>query len=185
MLRFAPLVAAVTLAACSSILPPAEPEPEAIGDFRLGFNLVVADGAQQAAGSGEVEEDRLASAVRAALEQRLGGYDGDGLYHLGVRIEGYTLGEDGTSDALLLLAVNVWEDATQEKLNETPLRVSALNPGNSNLEAVAAVAAGEVDALLRTNAGTWFAPKEGRERVPFTRDPLTGQVLEPPAADQS
>ena len=72
-----------------------DPNPDPIGDFRLGFNVVVANDIQKGPASRDATEEELTDALRAAMEERLGRYDGDGLYHIGLRIEAYTLGQTG------------------------------------------------------------------------------------------
>jgi hypothetical protein len=177
--------------------------PEPIGDFRLGFNVVVANDITQAPGSREATEEELTTAVRAAMETRLSPYDGDGLYHIGLRIEAYSLGRAGvpivySPRSVLLIAMNVWDDATQEKLTEDPIRVTAFDTAagplvgsglvssrEEQIEALAFNAAREVEKILMENRDTWFAPKEGRTRTSFDRDPATGMAREAETGDVS
>ena len=190
------------LAACSQ----SEREPLArdvppIGDFRLGYNVVVANDITRAPGSREATEEELVKAVMAAMEGRIGRYDGDGLYHIGLRIEAYSLGKAGipilfSPRSVLLIAMNIWDDATQERINPEPVRITAFEDGagllvgsglfltkEEQIESLAFSAALEVERYLEANAEDWFGPKEGRERIPFTRDPATGRALEVPDAD--
>lgn len=208
------VAAVVLLAACGGPREPLPKEVPPIGDFRLGFNIVVANDITRAPGSREATEEELTDAVRASMEERLGRYDGDGLYHIGLRIEAYSLGRAGipivySPRSVLLIAMNIWDDATQEKINPEPVRITAFE-GNAGplvgsglvrgkaqqLEALAWDAAQEVEEYLRAHEAAWFAPKEDREKVPFARDPATGRGLEvageaaegadgapPPAAD--
>lgn len=182
------------LAACGA--PPEVPqEVEPMGDFRLGYNIVLANDVQQAPVSRPATEEELTDAVRAAMEERLGRYDGDGLYHVGLRIEGYSLGRAGipilfSPRSALIIAMNVWDDATQTRLTEEPVRITAfegpmgplagsglIKTKEAQLEALAYDAAKEVEDYLRTREDEWFAPKEGRERIEFVRDPDTGRAL--------
>jgi hypothetical protein len=202
-LRHLVAVAALGLAAACGA-PDLEPVPtdvEPIGDFRMGFNIVVANDVTRAPSSREATEDELTTAVRATMEERLGRYDGDGLYHIGLRIEGYSLGRVGvpilySPRSILLIAMNVWDDATQEKLTEEAIRVTAFESRagplvgsgltrtrEEQLAALSYNAAVQVEKILMEKADTWFVPKEDRERVAFTRDPETGRQLVVPEDD--
>lgn len=196
MHRIALLFAGLLLAACAGNRDPLPREVDPIGDFRLGYNIVVANDVTRAPGSREATEDELIGAVRAEMEERLGRYDGDGLYHVGLRVEAYSLGKAGipiiySPRSVLLIAMNIWDDATQEKLNAEPVRITAfegeagplmgsglIRTREDQLAALAFDAAKEVEDYLKANGNAWFVPKEGRERVPFARDPETGQALE-------
>lgn len=192
----------VALAACGA--PKDLPDtPEPIGDFRLGFNVVVAPDAAQAPASRPATEEDLVSTVRAAMEQRLGRYDGDGLYHIGLKVEAYSLGRTGipivfSPRSAMILAMNIWDDATQEKLNDEPIRITAfegeagpligsglVKTGDEQLAALAFDTAKEVEKILIENRDLWFADKPGRERVPFRRDPETGLAAEGPGPARS
>ena len=191
------ILSLVVLAACTA--GEREPLPRdvpPIGDFRLGFNIVVANDITKAPGSREATEEELSGAVRAAMEERLSRYDGDGLYHIGLRIEAYSLGRAGipllySPRSVLLIAMNIWDDATQEKLNSEPVRITAGPlPGSGlyssrdyQIETLAHDAAKEVEDYLKANEAGWFGLKEDRERVPFVRDPETGRALETPDED--
>lgn len=194
--------ALILMAACGAPdLDPVPRDAEPIGDFRMGFNIVVANDVTRAPSSREATEDELTSAVRATMEERLGRYDGDGLYHIGLRIEGYSLGRVGvpilySPRSILLIAMNVWDDATQEKLTEEAIRVTAFESRagplvgsgltrtrEEQLAALSYNAAVQVEKILLEKADTWFAPKEDRERTAFTRDPETGRQLVVPEED--
>ncbi len=123
------VTALLLLAACGAP-PPVPAEVEPIGDFRLGYNIVLSNGAQQAPASRPATEEELNTAVRAKVEERLGRYNGDGLYHIGLKVQGYSLGRAGipilfSPRSALILDMNVWEDATQTKLTPEPIRITA------------------------------------------------------------
>jgi hypothetical protein len=166
-----------------------------IGDFRLGHNVVVAKDTTEGPFSRDATEAELEAALTSEIEQRLRRYDGDGLYHIGVRIEAFVLGQPGipillSPQSVLLLAVNIWDNETRERLNDEPIRVTAFEAINTRvpilssglvnseeqLENLSISAAQEIEKLLRANQDTWFAPKEGRTRVEFVPGtPLTAQ----------
>ena len=190
-----------SLAACGGTPDPLPPVAEPIGDFRMGFNIVVANDITKGPASRDATEEELTTALRAAMEERIGRYDGDGLYHIGLRIEAYSLGRAGvpllfSPKSVFLVAMNIWDDATQEKINPEPIRINAFDtPGGplvgsglvktreEQIAALAFDAARGVEEILIENRDTWFAPKEGRERIEFTRDPLTGRQLILPDED--
>ena len=194
----AALAAALALSACASradLSGPVDP----IGDFRLGHNVVLATDTTEGPFSRDATEQELEAALRSEIEQRLRRYDGDGLYHIGVRIEAFVLGQPGipivlSPQSVLLLAVNIWDNETRERLNEEPIRITAfealntrvpflpsglVNSKEKQLENLSISAAQEIEQMLRANADTWFAPKPDRERVEFTPGtPLTPEQQE-------
>ncbi len=190
--------ALLTLAACANradLSAPVEP----IGDFRLGHNVVVAKDTTEGPFSRDAEEAELEAALSAEIEQRLRRYDGDGLYHIGVRIEAFVLGQPGipillSPQSVLLLAVNIWDNDTRERLNPEPIRITAfealntrvpflssglVNSKEKQLENLSISAALQIEQLLRENEATWFAPKPDRVRTEFTPGtPLTAAQQE-------
>ncbi len=172
------------LAACGN--PELEPRPEPIGDFRPGHLVVVAAAPQQGPFSRLASDEELAAAVRTELERSLRRFDGDGLHHVGVKIEGYVLAQPGIPvvyqpKSVLILAVTVIDNATQQRLNPEAERLYAfeglrntvpvLGSGltrskDEQLENLAVSAAKEVEAYLRRNP-QWFLPEPGQVRVPF------------------
>lgn len=195
------LLSAVALAACAN-RPDLTQAVDPIGDFRLGHNVVVARDNTMGPMSREATDAELEEALTAALEERLRRYDGDGLYHVGVRIEAYVLAQPGiplvlAPRSVFLLALNIWDNETREQLNDEPIRITAFEGVNTGvplmpsglvkskeqqLENLAVSAAQQIEELLRENEATWFAPKPGRERVEFipaTADaPGAGPALE-------
>ena len=190
-------VSLLGLAACAS--PPDLSQPvEPIGDFRMGHNIVVARDTTMGPLSREATEAELEAEIRAAIEERLRRYDGDGLYHVGVRVEAYILAQPGipivlSPRSVLLLALNIWDNETQERINEEPIRITAFEGANTGVPLVPSglmkskeeqlrnlsiSAALEIEQLLQENAETWFAPKPGRERVEFA----PGETAPPEAA---
>ncbi len=189
--------AALLLSACASAPDLSEPVAP-IGDFRLGHNIVLATAAQEGPLSRDATEEELATAVESALAARLRRYDGDGLYHVGVRVEAFVLGQPGipivlSPQSVLLLAVNIWDNETRERLNEEPIRVTAfealntrvpfipsgyLNSSEQQLQNLAISAAKEIEDLLRENEAVWFGPKPDRVRVDFTPEAAPAPELE-------
>jgi hypothetical protein len=193
-------LALATLAACANradLDAPVDP----IGDFRLGHNIVVARETTKGPLSREASAEEIETALRAEIEQRLRRFDGDGLYHLGVRVEAYVLAQPGipivlSPKSILLLAVNIWDNETRERLNDEPIRVTAFEGANTGvpflpsgltksreeqLENLSIAAAQAIEKLLRENEAEWFAPKPGRERLEYV--PAAPDTNAEPGAD--
>lgn len=116
------MIAVATLAACQTN-DLAEP-PVSLGDFALGLNVVVADDVQMVALSRKTTPDAWETAMQKAIEDRFGEarYSGTRLYNIGIAVEAYALAPPGvpivlTPKSILVVTANVWEDATQTKLN--------------------------------------------------------------------
>lgn len=174
------------LAACG--IGPGADAPKALGDFRLGYNIVQANDVEQGPFSRTVAPGELTGALREAVEARLGRYDGDGLYHLGIAIGGYVLAQPGlpvvyTPKSVLIFEVNLYDNATRTRLNAEPERIMAFE-GIRNLTPVvgsglvrsreeqlanlAAEGARLVEDWLARHP-EWFEPDPEAARVPFDR----------------
>ncbi|MEO0693266.1 MAG: hypothetical protein AAFY90_10380 [Pseudomonadota bacterium] len=164
-------VALLALAACATGPEPEPVRDAGLGNFRLGFNVVVVRDALQGPGSQPIDEAALQTAIAEAVVDRLGAYDGDGLYHLGIRVDAYVLAEPGTqSESVLLMAANVWDEASKRNLTAEPLEIAGIAPaGTTNITELAERAALALEDALRANASVWFAPKPDQPRVAFDR----------------
>ncbi len=201
---FAAMACAI-LAACASDKDLQEPVVP-IGDFRMGFNITTANDALAGPFSRVASEAQLEEALHEAVERRLARYDGRGLYHVGARIEGYILAVPGVPlvanpRSVMIIALQVWDDATQEKLTEEPVQIVAfeglgtgvplvpsglVNSREDQLDNLVRSAAREIEDFLRENEAAWFAEKPGRARVPFdrtARDRNGGLLAEVAAGD--
>lgn len=119
---------AVALAACTdaSDLGGA---PADLGDFRLGHNVVVAPKLFKGPFSREASEAEWIAVVETAIDERFGRYEGTRLYHLGISVDGYVLAQAGipvvaAPKSLLILNVNLWDDAAGKKLTRAPKRIT-------------------------------------------------------------
>jgi len=185
--RLIMITAPVVLTACAG--PSFDPEAarDPIGDFRMGHNIVVADAPQQGPFSRDVTDEEWETALAQAIETRLRGYSGTGLYHIGVKVEAYVAARSGvpvvySPRSILLLAVNVYDNRTGQRLNADPHRLTVyesttggsavLGSGltrarEDQIAGLSANAAESLEDWLRENAA-WFdrAPVDG-EPVPF------------------
>lgn len=112
----------IALAACSAPANVDAPQ-KPMGNFRLGHNIVVISEPEIMPFSREVEDEVWQEAMTGAMAERFGDFEGDKIYHIGVKIEAYALAIPGvpvlfTPKSVLVLAVNVWDDAAGEKLTE-------------------------------------------------------------------
>lgn len=124
------LVMVVGLSACASSRDLDE-APVPLGDFRLEHNIVIAENAQRGPLSREASEEQLSAAVKDAMAERFGRYNGTSRYHFGISVEGYVLAQPGVPLVLapksaLILNVTVWDDAAGGKLNDEPEQITVL-----------------------------------------------------------
>ncbi len=96
--------------------------PAPLGDFVLGLNIAVADNVQVPAISRQVTTDQWEAAMKQAMNDRFGRYEGSRIYNFGISIDGYVLAPPGvpfvaSPRSALIITVHVYEDATQTQLN--------------------------------------------------------------------
>jgi len=128
--RFAVLGFALLLGACASTDPLEEELPD-MGDFRLAFNIVVAENMQQVPPSRNATEEEWIEVLTAEIDRRFGAYDGDRLYHIAINIDAYSLAVPGipivlSPRSILVISANVWDDELQAKLHEEPRQMYIL-----------------------------------------------------------
>lgn len=112
--------------------------PVALGDFKLGHNVVVASKAQMGPLSRRASEDEIKAAMTGALADRFGRYAGDGLYHFGVSVEGYVLAAPGvplvvSPKSVMIINLTVWSDELNKKLNEKPEQIAVIESFGSGV----------------------------------------------------
>ncbi|MDG4649069.1 hypothetical protein P6F26_11490 [Roseibacterium sp. SDUM158017] len=125
--RLAVLAMAGFLAACAAGDPLEEDLPD-MGAFRLSHNIVVADNMQQVPPSRNATPEEWEEILVAEIDRRFGAYEGDKLYHIGIAVDGYALAPPGIPVVLnprsvLVLSVNVWDDALGRKLHDEPEQI--------------------------------------------------------------
>lgn len=101
--------------------------PKPIGDFRLGYNVVVADKAQAVGPSRKATPEEWETLIKAEVARRLGRYDGEKLYHVGVSVDAYALAVPGipvvvSPKSVLAITVNVFDDTAGVPVNPEPQR---------------------------------------------------------------
>lgn len=97
--------------------------PAALGDFALGLNIVVADDVQMVPISRPATVEEWETALKTAIDDRFGRYEGTKAYNIGIAVEAYALAPPGipvvaAPKSILVVTANIWDDAAQKKLNE-------------------------------------------------------------------
>lgn len=115
------LIVASLLSACAG--KDVIEEPVALGNFKLGHNIVVADNPQKVPISREADPKDWDDSLTAALQARLGRYEGEKFYNLGVSVDAYALAPPGiplvlSPKSALVVTATLWDDAAGKKLNE-------------------------------------------------------------------
>jgi hypothetical protein len=121
------IVAALLIAGCArnDLEDPLVP----LGDFGLGLNIVVADNAQKVPISRDASEAEWEAAMKQAVTDRFGRYQGTRLYNIGISVDGYALAPPGipilaAPKSVLVITANVWDDAAGQKLNAEGKRLT-------------------------------------------------------------
>ncbi len=97
--------------------------PVNLGNFKMGHNIVVADNPQKVPISRNADPKDWDDSLTAAIQARLGRYDGDKFYNLGVSVDAYALAPPGiplviSPKSVVVVTATIWDDASGQKLNE-------------------------------------------------------------------
>lgn len=196
--RFAPLALALILIGCAAPDPLTDELPN-MGDFRLGHNIVVADSMQQIPPSREASAEEWVTILTAEIDRRFGAYEGDRLYHIGIAIDGYALAPPGiplvlNPRSILVLSVNVWDDAAGVKLHEDPEQIVVMEGASSEtavigsglartreeqMQVLARNAARQVQRWMLENP-EWFSIDP--DAAPFQAATVAPELVEPEVA---
>lgn len=119
---------AILLAGCAAP-DPLEEELPPMGDFALGYNIVVADNMQQVPPSRDASAEEWIAVMSEEIDRRFGAYDGARLYHIALSIDAYALAPPGipvvlAPKSVLVISANVWDDALGVKLHEEPNQIT-------------------------------------------------------------
>ena len=101
------------------------PKPPALGDFSLGYNIVVVEDPEIGPLSRTATTAEWTAVLSAAMAERMGRYSGEKLYHLGIKVAGYALAKPGiplvaSPKSVLVITLTVWDDAAKARLNPEP-----------------------------------------------------------------
>lgn len=195
MIRRIAAIGLLTLvAACGGIRDDLTGAPDPIGHFLLGHNIAVANDPQKGPFSRDASNEDWVAAVESAVDARLGRYDGDAYYHIAIGILGYVLAQPGipvvySPKSVLIIEVTFFEDATQTRLNEEPIRLTVFEPccsvpflgsgmtksAEEQMEGLAFNAARAIERTMREN-GDWFGGV--REVLPEDATILSGDQMD-------
>lgn len=131
MHRLITLLAAILLLAACTNPDDLEKAPVYLGNFHLGHNVVVAPNLTKGPTSREASKEEWITAMKEAVDERFGRYEGDKLYHMGISVEGYVLAVPGvpvvaSPRSALIVRVTVWNDAEGRKLNLEPQQFTVI-----------------------------------------------------------
>ena len=125
--RLVPFLMLAILWAVSACAPDEQlpPKPPALGDFSLGYNIVVVEDPEIGPLSRTATTAEWTAVLSAAMAERMGRYSGEKLYHLGIKVAGYALAKPGiplvaSPKSVLVITLTVWDDAAKARLNPEP-----------------------------------------------------------------
>ncbi len=121
---------AFLLVSCAEGEAPTTPV-EPLGDFKLGFVVVVAKNAQMGPLSRPASTEEWEAAFKSALTKNFSGYQGDRFYHISVSVDGYVLAVPGvpiiaSPKSGIVVSLNVWDDKRQVRILEENKRFTVL-----------------------------------------------------------
>ncbi len=116
------------LAACSKAPDPLTDDLPNMGNFQLGHTVVVTTNMQQVPPSRDATPEEWVAILTSEIDRRFRDYQGERVYHLGISIDGYALAPPGiplvmNPRSVLVLSLNVWDDALGVKLHEEPKQI--------------------------------------------------------------
>lgn len=186
LLRLAAAILALgVIAACGPREDFSQP-PATLGNFQLGFAVVVTDNMQKVPISREASGEEWKAALQKALDDRFGRFEGGKLFNIGVAVDGYALAPPGipivaSPKSILVVSVAVFDDAAAEMMNEggkgkqitafeetsgdTLIGSGLTKTKEEQMESLAFVAAKKIEDFLRENP-TWFGlppPRRGAD----------------------
>lgn len=199
ILRAALVIALGLLAGCgdqNDLSKPVAP----LGDFRLGYAIVVADKAETVGPSRKATPDEIEAALKTAIRARLGRYQGDKLYHIGVGVPAYALAVPGvpvvlSPKSVLVIEVDVWDDTAQRTINPTSKRFTVFEGMSGStvigsgltktreqqLQTLSENAARVINDWLVENKA-WFSPEAVAARAAMAAAmPVTPAIAKPTA----
>lgn len=169
------VLAALVLAACAAEDP--NRPPEDFGDFALGYNIVVAKNAQPVGPSRRATAAEWEAALKSAVGDRFGRYQGGKLYHIGIGVDAYALAVPGvpvvlSPKSVLAITVNVWDDTAGRRINAEPRQFTVFEgltgdtvvgsgltrTREEQMATLAANAARQINDWLVENEA-WFTPE--------------------------
>jgi hypothetical protein len=201
-LRPALLLAGFTmLSACATSNDLDEP-PAPLGDFKLGYDIVVAKNAKPVPPSREATPEEWQAILTEEIDKRFRRYDGDRLYHIAVNVDGYSLAYPGipvvaAPKSILVVSANVWDDGAGKKLNAEAEQIQVFESVSGDtivgsgltmsreeqMRNLAANVAKRIELWLVQNRETWFSYDPSAAPVPAVAEGAEGMA--PPAVSEA
>lgn len=193
------VLAATLLSGCGGSDLSSPPKP--IGDFRLGYAIVVADNAEPVGPSRRATADEWEAALQKSVRAQLDRYQGEKLYHIGVGVRAYALAVPGvpivlSPKSVIVVSVDVWDDAIQRPINPEPKEFTVFEglsgatlvgsgltkSREEQLQTLADNAAQQIANWLAENKA-WFTPEAVAARAAMAKalPPVAAAATAPPA----
>lgn len=180
LLRPLILASALLLAACEGTTDQEVTQAAPVGDFKLGYAIVVAKDVEKGPFSRDATPKEIEDAVHAALMEKFGGLDGKSFYHIAVGVGAYALAEPGipllvSPKSAMVADVTLWDDRKKAKINPEPHTITvveALGTGGlfgsgfsmtreEQLRMLSVRMAEKIEAWIKENEASFFAATEG------------------------
>lgn len=121
----AALAGLLALAACAAPDADLAGPKDPIGEFRLGYNIVVADNSTEVEPSRSASPEEWEAAFTKAINDRFSRYTGSQLYHIAILVDAFSIAPAGVpvllnTDSLVAIGVTIWDDAAGGKINDEP-----------------------------------------------------------------
>ena len=122
-------VLAFALVACDEV--PKEEDFEPLGDFKLGYAVVVTTSTQVGPLSRKLPNEDFEASLTNELKRVFGSFEGSRYYHISLSVDGYVLAQPGVPLVLspksaLIVTLNVWDDAKQKLILDEPKQFTVL-----------------------------------------------------------
>jgi hypothetical protein len=165
MIRIAAMLTlALGLAACSEATKDLAGPTEPLGDFKLGHAEVVAPAPKQLLVSRSATSEEWVATVDRAFEERFRRFEGGRFYHLGIKVEAYSLPPPvvpGKSAVQLL--VSVWDDAAQAKMTTEPHVINVIQIFETRLNLTRAQQMQRLAEVGALEAEKWLRAQQAEE----------------------
>ncbi|TCP59707.1 hypothetical protein EV663_1162 [Rhodovulum bhavnagarense] len=195
------MAAVAVLAGCGAGARDLDEAPKPLGDFRLGYAIVVDKNAQMVPPSRKAEVGEWQIALETALRDRFGRYEGEKLYHIALNVDGYALAVPGipvvlAPKSILVVSANLWDDAAGGKLNQEAEQLAVFEEltgdtvvgsgltrtREEQMKSLAENMAKRVETWLAKNREDWFAHDPETAIAPPAR-PSVGADVQTGAAE--
>jgi len=175
--------------------------PVPLGDFALGYNIVVAKNMKMIPPSRKATPEEWETVLKDKIGQRFGHYDGGKLYHIAVSVDGYALAVPGipvvlSPKSILVISVNIWDDAAGKKLTDKPKQMNVLESlsgatmlgsgltrtRRQQMDNLATNAAKQIETWMVAHRAEWFGETAG-DVLPDATDAGAGEMPGPEAGE--